>query len=107
MITLELIQTTSSLVDVTTAPIFLGDLKDCAISVTISDTVTGSINLQQSVDGTNWIASGSPVAITAAGTTIISASYSVPYIRIFWDYTSGATPSNIIATATIKQIYGL
>lgn len=107
MKTIELIQTKSALADVTTAPIFIGDLKDCAISITFSGAVTGNINLQQSVDGTNWIALGTPIAIVAASTNIISATYSVPYLRIFWDYTGGAGPSNITGTATIKQIYGV
>lgn len=51
--------------------------------------VIGSIQLQESIDGSTFSDFSSPVAVTASQSKLISESTNAKYIRAVWTHTSG------------------
>lgn len=63
---------------------------DAPCSVYVTGTFVATLQLQVSLDGTNWLDNGS--AITAPG--VLTASVNAPYVRVDVTYTSG-TPVGV------------
>ncbi len=86
------------------APVFLGDSRYYSIQAVFSGSnVVGTFKLQNSVDGITWKdISGKSTSVTSSASTDLGDSrVNYPYVRFYWDYTSGT--GNITVYATIKQ----
>lgn len=79
--------------DVTSDPIDVRYLDNIAIQCNFTGTPTGPFYVQGSVDKSNWASltlSGSPAAAGSDDTVLIDVNQvSVPWLRVFYDRTSG------------------
>ena len=105
---IQLIQSTSAAVDVTSVAFDLGDLSTFSISVDFSGgagDLVGTLTLQASNDGSDFVTVvNSSQAITSSAShfwNVTGAGYR--YIRVFWDATSGTgnITSRLIAKDTV------
>lgn len=106
--------TVAATTDITApAPMFLGDEKYYAVQAVFSagaGDIVGTFKLQRSVDGTNFEdIPGSTKSVTSSATAILDtasqtgnpSAASYPYVRFYWDFTSGT--GNITVYGIIKQ----
>ena len=97
--------TQSAAADLRTGPINVGDYGNYFIGVTFSgNDVVGTLTLEASATpdfARYWnVEAGS--AVTASGDVyFIKSDVNYPYVRLFWDYTSGT--GNITVDYTIRQ----
>lgn len=83
------------------------DVSDCSVAtmqcIWAGTTPAGTINVECSLDGSNWATFGvTAVNVnTASGNTITSFNLNgIPFIRINYDYTSGTITSLRVFVAT-------
>lgn len=85
--------TTSAAVDYTSPAIPVGDNGNIAVGVTLTGSdVVGSILLQGAFtqDFARPYSIQAATAVTASADTLLNINdINYPYVRIFWDYTSG------------------
>lgn len=98
--------TQSAAADLRTGPINVGDYGNYFIGVTFSGAdVVGTLTLEASATkdfARSWTVANSSTAITASGDAYWNISdVNYPYVRVFWDYTSGT--GNITIDYTIRQ----
>lgn len=95
----------SAAVDYTTPPIPLGDNGNIAVGITLSGAdVVGSISVVGSMTEafTRPFLLQTATAVTASADTLVSINdINVPWVRVFWDYTSGT--GNITIDLSIRQ----
>jgi hypothetical protein len=96
---------TSAAGDVRTGPIAVQDYGNIAVGATFSGSdLAGSVSLEASFtrDFTRSFAVGTPTAVTAASDVLLNVSdINYPWVRVFWDYTSGT--GNITVDYSIRQ----
>lgn len=96
---------TSAAADVRTGPISVLDYGNYFIGVTFSGAdLAGTLYLEASAtpDFTRFWLVEAGTAITSAADVIFNRSdVNYPYVRLFWDYTSGT--GNITVDVTIRQ----
>jgi hypothetical protein len=104
MLEYTLLSSQSAATDITSVPLAINDLRYFSIEVTFTGSdVVGTLTLEASNGGSTWVTvTDSSQAVTASTDhmyDVRDAGYR--YVRLVWDYTSGA--GNISAIAYVKQ----
>jgi len=86
--------------DIISASFNVKNINDIGMQLVFTGSPTGSFFVQASVDGNTWGSiTTSPASISAAGAggnhEIDLEGYSFPYIRLFYDFTSGTGSLNV------------
>lgn len=105
MITNTMTPTTSAAADFTAGKVDLGDTTNYSFHFVFTGSdIAGTISIQTSNDGTNFVELSS-TAVTSAADKMLSAAVSgYRFVRYDWDYDSGT--GNITVTSCLKGRLG-
>lgn len=100
---LPLIPTQSAASDITSGPILMGDATMLSIHAVFTGVdVVGTLTIQGSNTGADFVALATATNVTASTNTIVSnTSVTTKYARVFWDATSGT--GNITISGIVKH----
>lgn len=85
--------------DLTSVSYDLQEKSLAAMQAVYTGAPTGSLQIQGSNDNVNWSSVGSPVAISAAGNTLVNLGLvGFQFMRAFYDFTSGTGALTLIAS---------
>ena len=90
--------------DITSASFNVKNLNDIALQFIFTGSPTGTFYVQASVNGTTWGSiTTEPATISASGAAgnheIDLEGYSFPFIRVFYDFSSGTGSLNVYLSA--------
>ncbi len=92
------------------APVLVGDEKYYSFQAVfggVSADLVGTFKLQSSVNGSTWVdISGKSTSVTGSTSTLLTGvNVGEPYVRFYWDYTSGTGTITVYLVIKQNQVY--